>query len=189
MTLIYSFVVGALSWTLCEYLLHRFIGHSKKSQRGFAQEHRAHHSAGDYFMPLLKKLRVSLQVLAPLTLVSIYLLGSAAGSGFALGFTVFFLIYEIVHKRAHTHPPQNSYGRWLRRHHFFHHFSAPRKNFGVTTPLWDWVFRTYTPAGLIRLPAKKAMVWLIDPQTDEVLPQFASDYQIRSVKNYRNKAS
>ena len=189
MTLIYFFVVGALSWTLCEYLLHRFVGHSKKSQRGFAQEHRAHHSAGDYFMPHLKKIRISLQVLIPLAIISIFICGGEQGSGFALGFALFFMIYEVLHKRAHTHAPRTFYGRWLRRHHFYHHFSAPRKNFGVTTPIWDLVFRTYSSVGMIRLPAKKAMCWLVDSQTQEVLPEFASDYQIRCAKKYRSKSS
>ena len=176
------FLMGVIGWTLCEYVLHRYVGHSKKRVSGFTQEHRSHHSAGDYFMPHLKKVRISLQVLLPLTLLSILILGGEAGSGFALGFALFFVVYEVLHKRAHTHAPRTAYGRWLRRHHFSHHFSAPRKNFGVTTPIWDVVFRSYTPTGLIKLPAKRAMCWLIDPQTQEILPQFASDYQIRNAK-------
>ena len=182
-------IIGAIGWTLCEYLLHRYAGHSRQFLGSFTQEHRAHHSAGDYFMPHLKKIRIALKVLIPLTLVSILIFGGQAGSGLSLGFTTFFIIYEVLHKRAHTHRPRTMYGRWLRRHHFFHHFSAPRKNFGVTTPIWDIVFRSYASVGLIRLPAKKAMGWLIDPQTQEVLPEFAGDYQIRRSKNNRRKSA
>ena len=145
MNFMLSFVVGAFGWSLCEYLLHRYVGHGKKSLGGFTQEHRTHHSAGDYFMPHLKKIRISLQVLVPLTLAAIFIFGEMMGSGFALGFGLFFVAYEVLHKRAHTHAPCTLYGRWLRRHHFFHHFSAPTKNFGVTTPLWDLIFGTYEP--------------------------------------------
>ena len=30
---------------------------------------------------------------------------------------------------------------WLRRYHFQHHFATNRQ-FGVSTPIWDYVFRT-----------------------------------------------
>lgn len=176
-------LAGALSWTLSEYVLHRYIGHSKSPLGGFTHEHRAHHKSGDYFMPILKKVFVSVKVIAPLCLISMWLLGGLEGGCFTAGFTAMFICYEILHKRAHTHAPLNAYGRWLRRHHFTHHFSAPRKNFGVTTPLWDLVFRTYQPASQIRLPAKKAMIWLIDPQTQEILPKFQADYQLRGVRS------
>jgi sterol desaturase/sphingolipid hydroxylase (fatty acid hydroxylase superfamily) len=189
MTFTLAFIIGIIGWTLCEYVLHRYVGHSKKAIGGFTREHLSHHSAGDYFMPHLKKIRVSLQMLIPLAIISIFIFGGEQGSGFALGFALFFMVYEVLHKRAHTHAPRTSYGRWLRRHHFYHHFSAPRKNFGVTTPLWDVVFRSYSSVGMIRLPAKKAMCWLVDPQTQEVLPQFSADYQIRSAKRYRGKSA
>jgi sterol desaturase/sphingolipid hydroxylase (fatty acid hydroxylase superfamily) len=32
--------------------------------------------------------------------------------------------------------------RWLRRHHLQHHYAAPDQNFGVSSPLWDIIFRT-----------------------------------------------
>ena len=174
-----SFLLGILTWSLFEYLLHRYIGHSKKVINGFSQEHRSHHVDGNYFMRLPKKVRVSLQVIVPLTLISIYCF-QILGLCFALGFTTFFIAYEILHKRCHTHPPKTAYGHWMRKHHFFHHFGAPKKNFGVTSPLWDLIFRSYTPVSLIRLPRKKAMTWLLDPQTQEILPQFSDDYKLRT---------
>jgi sterol desaturase/sphingolipid hydroxylase (fatty acid hydroxylase superfamily) len=30
----------------------------------------------------------------------------------------------------------------LRRHHLQHHFGVPHRKFGVTSPLWDVIFRT-----------------------------------------------
>ena len=182
---IYIFL-GALSWTLCEYILHRFIGHSKTHLGGFTREHRDHHKSGDYFMPLHQKIWITFKVIGSLACVSSLLLGLSLGVSYTLGFGLCFAIYEVLHKRAHTHPPQNRYGRWLRRHHFTHHFSAPRKNFGVTTPLWDLIFFTYTPAGQIRLPAKKAMAWLVDPHTREIYSEFTADYQFRSSHSKRH---
>ena len=179
MTYIISYTIGAIAWTLCEYILHRFIGHSRSPLGSFTKEHRDHHRQGDYFMPILKKVRISLQVIGALALVSSLLINLNSGLAFTFGFASLFLSYEVLHKRAHTHAPLNRYGYWLRRHHFSHHFSAPRKNFGVTTPIWDLIFGTYESFDSIRLPTKKAMVWLIDQETNEILPQFSSNYQLR----------
>jgi sterol desaturase/sphingolipid hydroxylase (fatty acid hydroxylase superfamily) len=33
-------------------------------------------------------------------------------------------------------------GRFLRQHHMAHHYTKPDRNFGVSSPLWDLVFRT-----------------------------------------------
>ena len=179
MTYLIAFVVGALIWTLCEYVLHRFIGHSKSRLGSFTQEHRDHHREGDYFMPILKKIRISLQVIGALALISSLTITLSSGLAFTAGFATFFIAYEVLHKRAHTHAPINRYGCWLRRHHFSHHFSAPRKNFGVTTPLWDLIFGTYKSFDSVKLPAKKAMTWLVDQETKEILPQFSTYYQYR----------
>lgn len=184
-----SFMIGAVMWTLFEYVLHRFVGHSKSRLGSFTQEHRDHHREGDYFMPLLKKIRISCQVISTLAIISSLILSLSSGLAFTAGFSVFFICYEFLHKRAHTHPPRNSYGRWLRRHHFSHHFSAPRKNFGVTTPLWDLVFGTYESFDCIKLPAKKAMVWLIDEDTKEILPHFSNDYQYRHPSQAQSSSS
>ena len=131
-------------------------------------------------MPLSKKVLITLTVTSSLALISSFVLNMSLGLSFTAGFTLFFINYEIHHKRAHSHAPLNAYGRWLRRHHFSHHFAAPRQNFGVTTPLWDLIFGTYTVIPTIRIPAKKAMIWLIDQETREILPQYASDYQYRT---------
>ena len=184
-----SFFTGATTWSLCEYVLHRFVGHSKKRLGGFTTEHRSHHIDGNHFMPLRKKIRISCTVLLPLFVVSMLILGHSMGTGFSFGFAAFFFVYECVHKRAHSHPPKNAYGRWLRRHHFFHHFAAPHKNFGVTSPIWDVVFRTYVPAGMIRLPASKAMPWLIDTKSNQVYPEFSQDYQLKVRRKNQKKSS
>ncbi len=82
----------------------------------------------------------------------------------------------VLHRREHTHAGFGWYGRWSRRHHFAHHYSDARFNHGVTTPLWDLVFRTYRPVHTIRVPAKFVMPWLKDPATGQVRPEFAQTF-------------
>jgi hypothetical protein len=68
--------------------------------------------------------------------------------------------------------------RFLRRHHFYHHFTDPGFNHAVTTPIWDWVFGTLRAPGLIRVPPKLAMRWLVDPHSGCVRPAHARHYEL-----------
>ena len=69
--------------------------------------------------------------------------------------------------------------RYLRRHHFHHHFVDGRKNHGVTTPIWDFVFGTYEQPTKIRVPAKLCMPWLRDPATGGIRAEHAATYELR----------
>ena len=58
------------------------------------------------------------------------------------GVIVGYLSYEVVHYAIHR-------SRWFRhlfrpwvRNHLYHHHKDDSRCFGVTSPLWDWVFRT-----------------------------------------------
>ena len=95
------------------------------------------------------------------------------GLAYLAGLMSFYGVYEVLHRREHTHAGVNAYGRWARRHHFAHHYSDARFNHGVTTPLWDVVFRTWRPVQTVRVPQKFVMPWLKDPQTGAVRADYA----------------
>ncbi|MCK6457046.1 MAG: sterol desaturase family protein, partial [Phycisphaerae bacterium] len=61
----------------------------------------------------------------------------AAHAGLLLG----YVAYEFVHLSSHA---GRRWGplRALDRYHMRHHFENANRTFGVTTPLWDWVFGT-----------------------------------------------
>ena len=180
MNVLISFIIGICTWSLCEYMLHRFVGHSKQLVHGFTKEHRSHHSNGEHFMPVSQKIQTSVSVLIPIFIISIIVMGKPMGLGFSLGFTLFFCVYEYMHKRAHNHPPRNAYERWIYKHHFYHHYSAPNKNYGFTSSIWDIIFGTREHTDVIRVPNRKAMSWLIHPHTLDIRPEFAKDYTLRS---------
>lgn len=167
---------GVGLWTFLEYTIHRFLGH-RWTQNVFGREHTRHHATTHYFAPSWKKAAAAAPVIAAVAALAALALGPVPGLSLAAGLTAMYVLYEVVHRRAHTHGPRGPYGRWLRRHHFHHHFHAPALNHGVTTPLWDLVFRTYARPGQIRVPEKHAMTWLVDAQ-GEVRPAFAADYAL-----------
>ncbi len=170
-------LLGSLTWTLLEYVIHRFLGHEPKLRPNpFATEHIRHHSEGDYFAPTWKKGLAALGATALLSGPAVWLAGAPLGLSFVAGLIAFYGVYEVLHRREHTHAGFGWYGRWSRRHHFAHHYSDARFNHGVTTPLWDLVFRTYRPVHTIRVPAKFVMPWLKDPATGQVRPEFAQTF-------------
>ena len=174
-----AFLLGAITWTFLEYVIHRWLGHDVRTRPNpFAAEHVRHHSQGDYFAPAWKKGLSALVAVALLIGPSVALAGAVVGSSFALGFVSMYIAYEVLHRRDHTHPGRGSYMRFLRRHHFYHHFTDPSCNHGVTSPVWDWVFGTLRAPGLIRVPPKLAMRWLLDPSTGDVRPAYARHYEL-----------
>lgn len=171
-----AFFLGALSWTLVEYVLHRGWGHRGGSKNAFTVEHLAHHADVMYFAPSWKKGLAGLGVLGSTAPALVWAFGGVGFSA-AVGFTLMYLAYEYVHRRLHTHAPRTRYGRWARRHHLYHHYSRPHLNHGVTTPIWDWVFRTLEVPQRIRVPRRNALPWMLD-EGGTMRPEFADDFEL-----------
>jgi len=152
--------IGFLLWTGLETIIHR-LGHAKGRTR-IASEHLQHHVHPDYFTPLRQKL----PALGPVVLA----VGAGVGvwAGWGLGISVAaglfggWLHYEWLHQSIHLRAPRTRYGRWARRHHLHHHFTNPRVNNGVTTPIWDYILGTHADADSIVVPTKFARLfpWL-----------------------------
>ena len=53
-----------------------------------------------------------------------------------------YLVYDYTHYHVHHHRPKTNFGRRLREHHMRHHFQDHRFGYGVSSPLWDAIFRT-----------------------------------------------
>jgi sterol desaturase/sphingolipid hydroxylase (fatty acid hydroxylase superfamily) len=181
--------LGALGWTLLEYLLHRFVFHGASATRLGAREHRQHHAQVDYFAPWWQKALAAFAVTTLVLPLSVIATGATTGLSFTAGFIGTYLLYEILHRRAHTHPPTGPYGRWRRQNHFKHHFVDPRRAQGVTTPIWDRVFGTRSSVDRVPVPRRLVMPWLIDDD-GEICPDYVDDYELvgsaRSDNRIRN---
>ncbi|MEZ5570909.1 MAG: sterol desaturase family protein [Halioglobus sp.] len=172
-----AFLLGAVLWTLLEYVLHRFVFHARSARGLGATEHRKHHAQVNYFAPAWQKALAALVATAILLPLLSSLVGLQSGSVFTLGFIGMYLLYEVLHRRAHTRPPRSRYGRWRRKNHFAHHFVDPRLAQGVTTPFWDFVFATRLRVDRVRVPRRVAMPWLVDA-TGDILPEYVADYEL-----------
>jgi sterol desaturase/sphingolipid hydroxylase (fatty acid hydroxylase superfamily) len=174
-------LLGVLTWTFLEYLIHRWMGHDRRFQRTpFGKEHVRHHIEGDYFAPTWKKLVLAVGLTAMLSVPAALLVGATPGIAYVAGLMIFYGVYELIHRREHTHAGIGPYGRWARRHHFHHHFGDGRSNHGVTSPLWDLVFGTYQKVDTIRVPPQLCMSWLRDPLTGGIRAEHASTFVLRA---------
>ena len=138
---------GLLLWTLLEYCFHRFLLHARfhnPSLNGIVNsQHLRHHEAPRDQDQILVQLPFAL-----VTSAVLYALFWAvtrdifAASGVISGIWLGFLYYEAVHYRVHLSLSHSPILQQQRRAHFYHHFLNSEKCFGVTSPLWDYVFGT-----------------------------------------------
>lgn len=175
-----ALVAGAVLWTLAEYVLHRFAMHHLGGRGIMSREHLEHHVTSSWtfsYTHLLSwagMLLVGFGVWMPLTAWGTNL---SLGIAVAVGWTLGYAGYETVHALAHLRAPSGRYSTWVRRHHFHHHFGHPMANHGVSVGWWDRVFGTYERPGVVRVPRRMALPWMIDGD-GELLEHFVVDYEL-----------
>ncbi len=63
-----------------------------------------------------------------------------------LGFVFGYLAYDMIHYATHHFSmKETEMGLWLKHYHSKHHYQDEKYGFGVSSPLWDYVFRTTRP--------------------------------------------
>lgn len=141
------FVAGLLFWSLLEYGVHRGLLHIGDSEAWYnmalGRMHLGHHEhpedTSQVIISPLQTLPLSALLYGGLRL---FLLPGSAGAVWA-GIAAGYLAYETFHYAFHLTEPLS--WRWLsalRKYHARHHFETPDARFGVTSPLWDWAFKT-----------------------------------------------
>lgn len=146
-----GFLLGLFLWTLLEYLLHRFLFHFPA--RGALQErisflfHGVHHAQPQCKTRLVMPPAVSIPMAALMYGLLYLLLAVLFGlpqwvSPLTSGLLLGYLIYDLTHYATHHFPMRSGYAKFLKRYHLRHHYKTPNQRFGVSSPLWDWVFGT-----------------------------------------------
>jgi sterol desaturase/sphingolipid hydroxylase (fatty acid hydroxylase superfamily) len=144
-------LIGFFVWTISEYLLHRFVFHFRpKTERGeriVFMFHGIHHAQPQIKTRLvmppilsipLAALFYGLFYLVLVKLLNVPLWFNPIFSAFILG----YLIYDLTHYATHHFAMRRGYLKYIKRYHMQHHYKTPNKRFGVSTPIWDYVFNT-----------------------------------------------
>ena len=140
------FALGILFWTLIEYGLHRFVFHWRPAGNAGTMwsffVHGYHHEFPNDRMRL---------VAPPFMLfffgaLAILLYSAVFGRMWVPlfgGTCVGYVAYDWIHYYTHHFHPKRGVGAWLRRYHLKHHYQEGNMRYGISSPLWDVVFRTY----------------------------------------------
>jgi sterol desaturase/sphingolipid hydroxylase (fatty acid hydroxylase superfamily) len=139
-------VAGLLVWTLVEYALHRYVFHWRPQFLGGERLHfilhGVHHEDPSDPTRLVMPLAGSVTLAAILIPLFWLVLGPDAVFPYLTGFLWGYLAYDYTHYALHHFKPRTAWGRMLKDHHMKHHFVEHESRWGVSSPLWDYVFRT-----------------------------------------------
>ena len=142
------FALGILTWTLVEYAMHRWVFHYQPKSRFGKQLHFLFHGVHHDYPKDASRLVMPPVVSIPLALLFCALFfvafGRVAPAVFA-GFLIGYLFYDMVHYATHHFSMKRGPWLWLKKYHMRHHYDDDHVGYGVSSPLWDYVFGTRAP--------------------------------------------
>jgi 4-hydroxysphinganine ceramide fatty acyl 2-hydroxylase len=139
------FLLGVLLWTLIEYLIHRYIFHYEPKTRWGKQLHFMIHGVHHDYPNDARRLVMPPVISIPLAFLFFGLFflifGSLAPAVFA-GLVFGYVCYDMLHYATHHLAMKRGVWLWLKQYHLRHHFKDDHVGYGISSPLWDYVFRT-----------------------------------------------
>jgi len=139
------FVLGILLWTLLEYLIHRYIFHYEpKSHLGKRLHyivHGVHHDYPNDARRLVMPPSISVPLAVLFYILFLLIFGHLAPGVFA-GLVFGYVCYDMLHYATHHFPMKRGLWLWLKQYHLRHHYKDDDAGFGISSPLWDFVFGT-----------------------------------------------
>jgi sterol desaturase/sphingolipid hydroxylase (fatty acid hydroxylase superfamily) len=131
-------LLGLFAFSFIEYAFHRWLFHGRVAL--FERGHTLHHerplgydSLPFFFAPMVAlSCAGALMLLLPAA-VALLFMGAVA-----LGYALYGFSHYIIHRRRFR---SALWRQWAAVHNI-HHFH-PDKNYGVTTPLWDFILGTW----------------------------------------------
>lgn len=141
-----ALALGILVWSIVEYVLHRFVFHFHPEAPWAKRIHFIFHGVHHDYPNDLKRLVMPPSASIPLATL-FFLLFKALLTAYYLyaffaGFIAGYLIYDMTHYALHHYNFKNEFWKKLKKHHMLHHYSDETKGYGVSSALWDDVFRT-----------------------------------------------
>lgn len=145
-TYIEFFLIGLFVWTFTEYIMHRFVFHYVPKNKIGLRLHFIFHGVHHDYPSDAKRLVLPPSVSIPLATGFYFLFNAILPTnyifGFFPGFILGYLFYDISHYAIHHFNFKGNIWKKIKQHHMLHHYQAPERGFGVSSPLWDKIFRS-----------------------------------------------
>ncbi|MEJ0101820.1 MAG: sterol desaturase family protein [Bacteroidota bacterium] len=144
---LFNFFTGFLTWTLTEYLLHRYVFHFEPASKWGRRLHFIFHGVHHDYPNDAKRLVMPPSASIPLAILFYFLFSllfttqsklHAFYSGFILG----YLLYDMIHYAIHHLNFKSGLLKAIKKHHMLHHYSDSTKGYGVSSALWDFIFQS-----------------------------------------------
>jgi len=146
---ILMFLVGMLSWSVVEYTLHRFVFHMSTDSTMWNYfhffAHGIHHltpndSTRLTFPPTFSGVIALAIAQLPGAVFPVWTGIHAALAGVSTGFVLYDTAHYYFHHGEATWLP--TFLQKMKSTHLNHHYKNDNANYGVTSPLFDWIFGT-----------------------------------------------
>jgi hypothetical protein len=161
------YALGLFLWTFVEYAIHRgtfhatqfiendtrrIVGSLRRDQavvpnlptprhKFYFVAHGVHHDYPNDSTRLVLAPSVSIPLAAFFYPVFRLLFGAATPAAYA-GLITGYLLYDTTHYAIHHASGRSRLLRSLKRRHFRHHYADSTRDFGVSSPLWDYIIGT-----------------------------------------------
>ncbi|XP_034828482.1 fatty acid 2-hydroxylase [Maniola hyperantus] len=140
-------VFGVFLWTLLEYSLHRWVFHHDPGSSLILIQlhfliHGMHHKVPfdglRQVFPPIPALLLAVVLYLPASLLFTHPMIKLTGA--LIGYLTYDMIHYYVH---HGAPRDGTYLYAMKRYHSNHHFLNHDKAFGISSKLWDHIFKTF----------------------------------------------
>ena len=139
-------LLGLFVWTLTEYVLHRFVFHWMPPGKIGARLHFIFHGVHHDYPSDSKRLVMVPTVSIPLAALFFFLfkmvIGPVLVAPFFMGFLAGYLFYDMVHYAIHHYNFKSKFWLNLKHHHMLHHYKDMDHGYGVSSKIWDYIFRS-----------------------------------------------
>jgi 4-hydroxysphinganine ceramide fatty acyl 2-hydroxylase len=140
------FIAGLFVWTFIEYIMHRFVFHFVPKAKWALRLHFIFHGVHHDYPSDAKRLVMPPSASIPLATGFYFLFKlvfpALYVNGLFAGFILGYLVYDISHYAIHHFNFKGSFWKKIKQHHMLHHYQDPSKGYGVSSPLWDKIFRS-----------------------------------------------
>ncbi|MCG8319362.1 MAG: sterol desaturase family protein [Cytophagales bacterium] len=139
------FFVGMITFSLIEYLVHRYVFHMVPSTPAREKIQYSVHGVHHEFPKDKDRLAMPPLMSSAITVILFFLFRLIMGNavfGFLPGFLIGYCAYLGVHYIVHAYQPPKNIFKVLWIHHGIHHYKDHERAFGVSSPLWDYIFGT-----------------------------------------------
>lgn len=139
------FFLGLIAFTWVEYMVHRYLFHMGTSTETRAKMQYTMHGVHHEFPKDKERLAMPPVLSITIATLLLFLFRMVLGDfvfSFLPGFLVGYALYLSVHYMVHAYAPPKNFLKILWINHSVHHYKDGKAVYGVSSPLWDYIYGT-----------------------------------------------